>query len=244
METMKKFFDFCGVDTDEMFVEETGVKLLKTTEITEDARILFNIMHLSSKTEFERSAEFNSKMTYFSFTDKLNGDRLNDDMMNKYFHLSVCGDFSITFLIVGITDEILKELTAHREAHVSRLTSSKTKAQNATYYRVWGTDAQKLIQKRFIKKFLELKSSDDMEELTLEQKNSLNLPNKCAACEYTMTIKDFHKFLIGRSCESGNEAIIQEVAQKIAKLLNEKYPLLIKTPDEYKVMNNGEKLKV
>jgi len=177
-----------------------------------------------------------------------NGTQLNKEMVEQHQHLSVYGDWSVTFLVVGITYEVLKELIAHREGHVSRLTSFKTKAQTETYYRIWGTPEQQLLQMEFINEFLDMKKKwqthSDYSLLGLELSNSLNLPCKVAVAEITMTLKDYHKLFIGRCGPNGNEYLIQQLAGQMADYLHESYPLIIKTKEEYIAMNNGEKLKI
>jgi len=231
------------------FINQTGLIKVKETCLSPEANKLFSEMNITSETSFEQSGEFNAKLTYMMFgSSSKNGSQLNKEMVEQHQHLSVYGDWSVTFLVVGITDEVLKELIAHREGHISRLTSSKTKAQTNTYYRIWGTPEQQQVQMEFINEFLIMKKNWQNHEnyslLGLELSNSLNLPCKVAVAEITMTLKDYHKLFIGRCGPNGNEYLIQELAGQMADNLHESYPLLIKTKEEYIAMNNGEKLKI
>jgi len=242
MDYMRKLLKCTSVPIiDDIFVNKTGLMIVKETKLTQEASQLFTDLELSSDNEFELSGEFNTKLSYLSFSPKVNGKALNENMVTKSFHMSVYGDWSVTFLITGLSDEILKELVVHREAQVNRFTSSKTKAQTKTFYRLIGTPEQQEEQKRFITGFLELRDKSNYPNSSMEQWNALNLPCRLSVCTFTMTLKDYHKLFIGRM-NSSNEEMVREIMYGMATILHERYPLIIKTPSEYDVMSNGEKL--
>ena len=72
----------------------------------------------------------------------------------------------------------------------------------------------------------------------------MNLGCKATALTYTMSLKDFHKLFIGRLPASGNEHEVRDVCGRMCRLLHGRYPLVIRTPEEYAGMAHGEKYKV
>lgn len=245
--TMNILFGITNVKLiDDKFINSTGLLIIKETKLTNEANTLFNLLNLTSESDYELSGEFNSRLTYLNFQNAADGSIKNntliDKVINKYHHLSVCGDWVITFLIVGVSDEILKELVAHHEANISRLTSSNTKMQNQTYYRIDGTPGQQEEQKKYINQMLEYYNSIDRNILGTEFSNQLNLPCKVSACTFTMSLKDYHKLFIGRIKQSGNENQIREICLKMATILHEKFPLIIKDVESYNLSDNSEKM--
>jgi hypothetical protein len=190
----------------------------------------------SSRPEFEQSAEFNSRITYLSFKDEASSSlEFNSDMVNRFGHRSVYNDQHVTFLIAGVSLETCLEFVAHREATVARLTSSKTKSQIDTLYRVFSES-----QKESILKFIEFKNNvSNIGDTEID--NMFNLSSKAISFTITMSIKDWHKTLIGRLSNIGVEKEVIEVSCRIALELKNEFPLVFNTIEEYFATNNDAK---
>jgi hypothetical protein len=238
-----------GVIADSIFVLKPGVSILTKTVLTQEAVDLFEDMHIdTSKEVYQQIGEFNGKLTYNSFADSVTDSNLyTDNMVNKHQHLSVFSGLEIMVLVSGVAIETVLEFVAHHEGKVARLTSSKTKAMSDCLYRVQGHYAQMNAQMAFIKSFLKLRNSakgtiegDNAVELF----NMLNLGSKVGAFTISMSLKDWHKTLIGRLSKSGVELDVQEVCELIANKLYDLYPMVIKPASEYYAMKNGAKYKL
>ena len=64
---------------------------------------------------------------------------------------------------------------------------------------------------------------------------------KAVALTYTMSLKDFHKFFIGRCPKSGNEIEVRQLAKLMCDILHEEFPVIIKDFETYAGKSNGEK---
>jgi hypothetical protein len=242
-----------GAVEDGLFVIEPACVLIATHELSPDGQQLLADLHIDrSRPPYEQFAEFNSRITYLSFPrqEGTSSEAYNRDMVEKHQHLSVHGATSGTFLLAGIALETSMELIAHGEAKVARLTSSKTRAMNEPLYRLLGSAEERELQRTFIRAFLELRSQfeeDCQPRATLEGNeffNLLNLGCKATALTYTMSLKDYHKLFIGRLPEAGNEHEVRDICARMCRILHERYPLVIRSPEEYGRTAHGEKYKV
>lgn len=231
-----------GTVSEDLFVEKAGVIITKVSSITEEAKSLFDIMNIdTSNTDTEQHAEFNSRITYMSFKEEKSDSRqFNKDMVEKHQHLSVYNDEYVTFLIAGVGVETSLEFIAHNEAKIARLTSSKTKSQDHPLYKVNQKNMDS--QKELIKEQISLKEKyrDIIEDREIFNINTFG--SKAVSFTITMSLKDWHKTLIGRLSNNGVELEMLEIMEVIAKMLKERYPL-INTVEEYYSMGNGEKYK-
>jgi len=249
---LKSLIEASGGQLDEtgLFVTKPGCQILNLTTETKEAEQLYNLFNIDTdRPLYEQRSEFKSRITYLAFRQqKMNSQDYNQKMAQEFQHLSVHSSTQVEFLIAGVSIETCLEFVAHGEARVARLTSSKTKAMDDTLYRIQGTPEEQEIQKRFTLSFLEMKKdfetqyqprtkSSDGTELT----NMLNLGTKANAFTYSMNLKDYHKLFIGRLSEHGNEKEVQEVCRMMCEELCERFPLVIKTPEQYYQMNNGSK---
>ena len=75
---------------------------------------------------------------------------------------------------------------------------------------------------------------------SVEVRNMLHAGNKCGALFMTMSLKDWHKTLVGRLVP-GNEAEVMEVCAMIADQLHDKYPTIVKSAREYMGGSNKDK---
>ena len=230
-----------GLVEDGLFVSKPGIMITKQSRITEEAKELFNLMNIDdNEDQASQHAEFNSRLTYLSFKDEKESSRqYNDDMINKYGHLSVYNDEYITFLVAGCSVETELEFIAHNEATVARLTSSKTNAQNEPLYSI--QEGNKEIQKEFIKEQIELKSRYKNLIECKEVFNMMTFGTKAVSFTITMSLKDWHKTLIGRLSHHGVELEMVRIMEDIAKMLKTEYPYLIKDIQEYYEMGNSKK---
>jgi len=235
-----------GIIESNMFVVEPGCIIINKTELQENANELFNDFNINNKPSYELSGEFNARLCYLSFSNK-STKNINDTLINLG-HLSIYGDIYVTFLIAGISDEVLKEFTAHTEAKINRLTSSKTTAMNDTLYRVFGTHEEMNLQKKYILEFMVLRNSylKDCNELNQnkEIQNMFNIGMKSTAFTFCMSVKDYHKLFIGRMPENGNEYDIRLMCKKMCIMLHELYPKIIKEPNYYENAHNSDKLYI
>ncbi len=241
-----------GVIEDDLFVVKPGCVIIARTELTTATRNIFDHLNIDTqRPEYEQLAEFNGRLTYLSFPDQQQtAVGFNDTMTRKLKHLSVYGTTSITFLIAGITVETSMELIAHSEAKVGRVTTSKTKAMNCPLYRIQGSLEERGAQKEYIRRSLGLRDEFEASHNPRqnwgggdELFNILNIGNKVTALTYTMNLKDFHKLFIGRLPEAGNEREVREICGTMCEQLQVLYPLVIRTPEEYQGMDNGQKYR-
>ncbi len=231
---LKRILDWGGAEIqDEIFVTKPVVKIIKSTQLDRNFAELCAELNINpSIPDYLKSGEFNARLTYLAFPAKPESVSDSFDyaskMIHEHQHLSVYNDFYVSFLIAGISDETMKELLAHVEHRASRLTSSKTKAQSSTFYRIQGTPAQQSMQKKFIKEFLQLRAvhANSTEPNTMEFANMMNLPTKVCALVYSMSLKDLRKMISGRLPEFGNETEIREVAQLMQLQLLQNYPVV------------------
>ncbi len=230
---LKRILDWGGAEIqDGIFVTKPVVKIIKSTQLDRNFADLCTELNINSSIpDYLKSSEFNSRLTYLAFPN--NPESVHDSfayankMIHEYQHLSVYNDFYVSFLIAGISDETMKELLAHVEHRASRLTSSKTKAQDCTFYRIQGTKAQQQIQKQFIREFLHLRAQVNSSlPNTTEFANMMNLPTKVCVLVYSMSLKDLRKMIAGRLPEFGNETEIREVAGLMQAQLLQNYPVV------------------
>jgi len=237
-------------DTVIHYITAPGIFKLKETRFVEGADRLLAVFGVNQvDIPCNQSAEFNSRLCYLQVANPEKPNTLVQDMIHKYGHLSVFGDWSVSLLIVGLSDECLKELMAHHEIHTSRLTSSKCMVQNDwanLVFRVFGTEQQIETQLKglsFAMHSLQLaKEKGNFEGMTTEQVNNLVPACKVSACVATATIKDWHKFIIGRFPVSGNETLIRDLAHRLAAQFHREYPdSIFPTMEEYAKMTNKDK---
>lgn len=229
------------------FVTRPGCAILAATE---PGALLSRLGVDTGRPPYEQLGEFNSRLTYLSFPKKPgSSEQYNIDMVHKHQHLSVYGSLHVTFLIAGVSVETSMELVAHAEARVARLTTSRTRAMNDPLYRIQGTDAERELQRAFLRRFLELRTQFESGARPRESENGnelwnlLNVGAKATALTYTMSLKDYHKLFIGRLQTAGNELEVREICARMCDLLHERYPLVIRPPRYYREVEHGEKYR-
>jgi hypothetical protein len=258
---MKRLIERCGGRIeDDIFVVEPGCMIISRTRLTEEGLDITNNdpifsgpMQVKSREcveDHELEAAFNAKLCYM--TAGVDDQKLLE-RIRSLGHLSVYASHYVTFVVCGVSDEIVKEFVAHGEAKVSRLTSSKCRAQRETLYRVWGHNENEPdkswsteTQKKFIMKFLELRKEfveycGDSRKPDEEMLNMFNLGMKVGAFTFCMSLKDYHKLFIGRIPEHGNEHDVRLVCKKMCQQLHALYPSIISEPSAYETKNNNEK---
>ena len=246
-----------GTIEEDLFVTKPGVIITEVTTSTNEGKELYELMNCGYGDDYLQSAEFKGRLTYLSFKD--GGSDLQESMnfhhkmIHEAKHLSIYAGTYVTFLLAGVSVETSKELVAHREATVARLTSSATLAMSECLYRIQGKSVDH--QKTMIKEFLKLRDANkehwdkkagaNSEQLSTEFFNMLNLACKCVALTFTISVKDLHKLLIGRMASRGNETEVQEVCTMMCQLAHERFPEIINEPAAYrKIDDNGEKLNI
>jgi thymidylate synthase ThyX len=236
----KQMIELANGIVEDIFVLKAGVMITKKSSVTHEAQQLFEAMNLDTeRPEYEQHAELNSRLTYMSFkAQKESAADYNERMIKEYGHRSVYNDEYVTFLVAGCAVETSLEFVAHNEASIARLTSSKTKAQNDPLFKLLGyPQAPETIekQKQLIAQYLEQK--DEGNEWT----NVLAPGSKAVSFTITMSVKDWHKTLIGRLSEHGVETDMREIMEEIARQLKAHYPVFFNTIDEYYAMGNAKK---
>lgn len=237
-----------GGKVDGIFVEEVGVMLTKKSLVSNQALKLFEDLNIDiDRPSPEQHAEFNSRLTYLSFKDKqTSSENYNNKMIHEFGHRSVYNDEHVTFLIAGCSIETMLEFIAHNEATIARLTSSKTNAQNDTLYRIITKGvSQKFIevQKNMVLSYMTNVSvlSNPQNETENEITNILNLGNKAMSFTMCMSIKDWHKTLIGRLSVHGVETEMLDILEKIVDILKHEYPTFFNSKEGYYKLNNNKK---
>jgi len=240
-----------GVVTDNLYVSKVGVMLTKKSSITPDAQKLFDRMNIDTEmSESQQHAEFNSRLTYLSFKeDPRSSANYHNMMIKELGHRSIYNDEIVTFLIAGCSIETMLEFMAHNEATIARLTSSKTKAQDHNLYRL-RVDGQaeafvktqksmiQMVEKMREEKRKTINENDPVES---EVFNILSLGCKAVSFTITMSIKDWHKTLIGRLSSHGVESEMIEILNDVTDILNIEYPDFFNTKEEYYAMGNETK---
>lgn len=245
----KKLIESANGIVNDIFVEKVGVVLTKKSMLTEEAQLIFDKMNIDEEESLaSQHAEFNSRLTYLSFNEKKSSSKeYNKKMIHDFGHRSIYNDELATFLIAGCSIETLMEFIAHNEATVARLTSSKTKAQDDCLYRLQknGFSEEFIeLQKSMIKKIIFERSLVDRVKFSSNENevfNIMNLGNKAVSFTITMSIKDWHKTLIGRLSNSGVELEMLEILNSITDILFSEYPYFFNTKEEYFKMGNNKK---
>lgn len=236
----KQMIELANGVIEDIFVLKTGVMITKKSTITSEAQQLFEAMNIdTNRPEYEQHAEFNSRLTYLSFkAHKESAADYNERMIKEYGHRSVYNDEYVTFLVAGCAIETSLEFVAHQEASIARLTSSKTNAQNDPLFKLLGyPNAHEALekQKELIAQYLEKKQQGN------EWANMLSPGSKAVSFTVTMSVKNWHKTLIGRLSKHGVETDMREIMEEIARQLKAHYPVFFNTIAEYYAMGNAKK---
>lgn len=246
---------------DDIFVVEPGCIILNQTHLTGNAEELFRHLSISqSLTEESKDAVFGARLCYLSYstTAEEECDRKDLELLGKILkcgHLSVYQNFSVCFLVAGVSDEVVKEFVAHVEAKVSRVTSSNCSKMTKTFYRIWGSRPEVVVtQKEHIQQFLKLRDSylssmsyiesSNSSSTNIEERNMFNLGMKASAFTFTMTLKDYHKLFIGRIPKVGNEHDVRLICKRMCHQLHQLYPGIIRDIEFYESSNNNEKYTI
>eukprot|EP00742_Colponemidia_sp_Colp-10_P013576 GILJ01015344.1.p1 GENE.GILJ01015344.1~~GILJ01015344.1.p1 ORF type:complete len:1210 (+),score=145.61 GILJ01015344.1:690-4319(+) len=147
------------------------------------------------------------------------------------------GDTLVSFLIAGISVETSLELTAHKEAKVARLTSSKTRAMSTPLYRVQGRHT--LNQRIQLSALASVQLWNYQESVEIQ--NMTRPACKSTAICYSMTVKDFHTMFIGRMNTVSNETEVVEVVERMAVALAHRFPTVIRDVEWYRHASNLDK---
>jgi adenylate kinase family enzyme/uncharacterized protein YecT (DUF1311 family) len=164
-----------------------------------------------------------------------------------------------TFLIAGASIETALEFVAHGEARVARVTSSRTAAMRHALVRIL-PDADAEAQKAY---HLALRSLRQKLRQQLRQPpsawvaqddaagtagrgaeeidNSADTAAKATAFVITMTVRDWHKTLVGRVSRDGNESDVVRIASQIADELHALYPAHVWPREKYAKSHNSAK---
>ena len=223
--------------------------LTKKSSVTSQASDLFNKMNIDiEQSEAETHAEFNSRLTYLSFKDEKEDATGYHEMMIKTLgHRSIFNDEIVTFLIAGCSIETLIEFMAHNEATIARLTSSKTKSQNKPLYRLrtkgFSEDFINLQMNMITQNELMREKYESMIDSTNAEESEIfniqTLGSKAVSFTITMSIKDWHKTLIGRLSNHGVESEMIEILNDITDLLNVEYPNFFESKEAYYAMGQS-----
>ena len=211
---------------------EPGVKIIAKTELTDFSKKLFEEIFISSL------PDLNSKITYMNFVEKN-----LEDIVSKLGHLSIYNDTYVSILITGISVEAELELIAHNEAKIARLTSSRTKAQEEPLFVLPDSYKNKMKEfESYINGIISLRNSTFDNPKNKDELEAYNyLPFKAVSLNMSMSLKDWHKTMIGRLSNEGVEIEIQKIFKKINQELRKEYPNIIKDVDWYYSQGNSKK---
>lgn len=228
-----------GLVEDERFVTKPGCLIVAETAIDPAANALLDAMGISPGADYARLGELTSRLSYLSFKEAADSaTNYLDRVANKMQHMSIFNGTNVTFLIAGISVETSLELIAHHEARVGRLTTSNTAAMDDPLFRLQGSPMAQRRQRGEIMRLM------DRVPIAGEEREFMNMNrpgSKCTAITFTMSLKDFHSFFIGRMPEKGNETEVREVAALMCTQLHERFPIAIREVAAYLSMGNGAK---
>lgn len=218
-----------------------GIRIISQTTLTAEGTQLFAALNVDSeRPPYEQQSEFCSRLTYMSFReDTQDAQEYNRKMVEEFGHLSMYGAWTVTFLIAGVSAELMLELIAHKEAVVSRLTTSRTKAQDAPLFVMPSSPVLRDLLTRHIEEIDATPCATTPD--AREERNKLFAGYKAGALTYTMSLKDFHKTFIGRLSHHGVEKEVREICEILCNQLHALYPLVIKEPSSYYALNNKTK---
>ncbi len=217
------------------WVIRPGIMITNKTSQTHQFQNLLEDFNINvTGDEYLTNAEFDGRLTYLSFKDQPSDCSEFNKNLQDVGHLSVYNQTYVTFLISGVSLEACLEFTAHSEAKIARLTSSKTKSQNDPLYVVFDEN-----EISYLKEVQELKRKYNFQNEELC--NSLNSSRKAISFTVTMSLKDWHKTMIGRISPHGVEKEVLGIFQEVNQKLRFWYPEFIKTYEEYWEMNNSKK---
>ena len=242
-----------GVVEDGLFVVEPGCVLIAAHEPTPEGERLMCAMRVdAARPGYEQLGELNSRLTYLSFPRQESGSAAayNRDMAEKHQHLSVHGaderDVPAGRRRPGDGDGTGRPRRGPRRP--ADLQQDEGDERDPLPPARHGAGAG--VAAHFIRSFLSLRAGFEAERRPRETPdggeffNVMNLGCKATVLTYTMSLKDFHKLFIGRLPASGNEHEVRDVCGRMCRLLHGRYPLVIRTPEEYAGMAHGEKYKV
>ena len=207
------------------YITSTGIILLKETQLSASAHEIFDMLHIKSHTESNKSAEFNSKLHHLTY---------EKDSTPWKTHLDDYADWSVSLLIIGLTDATIKDLIAYDGSgsfHVSKVISNNCESQadwDNLIFRVYGTVKQTQVQLEAIAKGMSHltagKASGKLDDLTYEQLNGLVPGYKIGACVVTASLKTWHHWIIKHYCVDGNGYLMRNLASQLVDYFHEKYP--------------------
>lgn len=240
METILSTSD-AKFDPEKRIILSPGVKLITKPYVDPEMLSLCQSIGISTKDPIKAVSEFKYRVTYLAFKNiKEDQDSYLNRMINEFNHYSVFGDMTVTFLLVGISTEVVLELCAHREATICRLTTSATKSQRMPWLSFLPNTDTTTID-------YAVKIRDEIEAYEVkgqEMHNSLYSGLKASIITFGMSLKDLHKLFIGRIPPHGNEIALRVIMKKMCNILHEEYPWIIRSVSYYEGSNNGEKLNI
>lgn len=244
---LRMLIEQTGGQIDGIFVTKPGCRLVAHTAIDEEAFPLFAAAGIGEPDKkwgwprhYQMLADLGARLTYLSFRETPDKDNaLLRRVAEEMQHLSVFACCHATFLIAGVSVETSMELIAHNEATAARLTTSNTKAMDEPLFRIQGSSLEQIRQKAAITAMLG--SRDAGGGMSREFRNICSPGAKATALMYTMNLKDYHKLFIGRIPRAGNEAEVREICSRMCEELHVRFPMVIRSPDEYRRMGNGAK---
>ncbi len=200
------------------YVTQFGVMMISKTQdfIPDEIAQAFNL-----STE-QKGMELNAKLTY------LNSKATSADYVENIFRVrgekSIANNIHIGFIIAGIKEETVLELTSST-ANISRQTTSKTRSAIDMLYVI-----QDESDIPYIEEFLNLRetwksrfSLTPQKNYTLERANEFNLCTKAMSIIMSMSLQDWSNYL-SRKINTGYEYEFEKVCIEIQRQLCELYP--------------------
>lgn len=228
-DTMAQLVTAGGGETTGRFVKKPGVLVLAThSGLTREAKMLFQALNLDMRQSDDMLlGEFGARLTYLSFpSGPYDAQAYHRKLIEELGHLSSYSMPLPAVLIAGCSLEAGQEFVAHHEAQIARMTSSATKAQDAPFFALQGSEAEQSTMMNALQQILAL-SLPDTGVLSREARNMLNPACKATAMVVGMSIKDWRKVLKGRQSPVGVEAEVVDLAICAQNALAQAYPAVI-----------------
>lgn len=161
--------------------------------------------------------ELNGKITYLSDSTKEN---YNEYILNDLGHNTAHGNY-ISILVSGVKQSTVLELVSNKNFKCSRLTTSRTSAQNEQLY-----SASNPKYDAFIDSFVELRNSFLFEntELDLEEQNELSLELKALSLVIHVELYQLYKYCY-KKLNNPYEYELKEVCKEILNVIKDE-PLI------------------
>jgi hypothetical protein len=228
-----------GAAVTNRFVQSPGVMGIAETRMLPSAQELLGTFNPKANgSDAAMLAELAARQTYLAVsTGGVETGEYVNRIVNGSGHRSVARAASITHLFTGITVPCVIELI-RRGGEIARLTTSKTKAMDQPFYRVFGEVDEQLWQFSAIDRFKALRGSfgaelNDSSPDRRELFNLCDLQSKTIPLLHTMNLTQWHTLLKNSFASKGVNPEFRHLLALCADRLCERHPVLFLSRDSY-----------